>query len=97
MIVVAPQSQTLVIGQQMNFSCEASSDPSTPVIYYSWLFNLLSISYSNEIYQDGSSLVIVSASEDNLGTYTCVATNGYSSASAGAQLLADINDYSESK
>ena len=88
LITVPPMYQYFTVGQSLTLACESSSDPSTPVSL-TWLFDGVQIIYDSNIYQDSNGyLQIVSAEESNGGNYTCVASNGYSSAEADAQLLA---------
>ena len=86
-IVSGPESVSLVVGGTITFSCSATSDPSTPV-QISWEFDGSPLNPSTGKYTMSSgSLTISDAQPSDEGTYTCVATNGYSTDSASADLL----------
>lgn len=93
-LIAGPESVELVYYQDMVFTCEAKSDPSTPV-EYSWLWNGSPIQYEPGRVQqnEDGSLRLITKNEDDggkhfEGDYTCIASNGYSQVTAVASLSA---------
>jgi hypothetical protein len=85
LITVPPASQKVSPGSVVSLTCQAQSDPSTPLTYY-WLHDdfiiPLTDHYRVVYYQYAANELSITVPlthyEPVMGTYTCLVTNGYS-------------------
>ena len=92
-LTVVPQNQELEYGNEVIWPCTATSDDSTPIII-EWEQDGFPIVYELgriEKIKDNSLKLITENDDDEgasfEGEYTCIATNGYSTAKASAFLI----------
>jgi len=92
-IVTPPEDVELEYGKNVVFKCEAKSDDSTPVSIR-WLKDNVQIQYiEHRIMVNSTDFSLHIRTEDDQdqgasyeGTYTCIASNGYSEVTAVAEL-----------
>ena len=79
--------------KQIEFRCNAQSDDSTPISYY-WFHNGNEIFNDSRINFDENKRVLIVTTGNNsieetsdIGTYSCIATNGYSMDRVDHQLI----------
>ncbi|XP_037954224.1 tyrosine-protein kinase-like otk, partial [Teleopsis dalmanni] len=91
--VTLPQSQTVVEGDSVIFTCRASPEND---LKYSWTFNGLLLHNSTKIKQINSNLIIERVNKSNdEGDYVCIATNtgsGARQASPPARLKINVRE-----
>jgi hypothetical protein len=92
-ISVPLAAQTVPANEPAEFTCSAETDATTPLMF-DWLFNgtvINTVPGQVETYCNSTSctLYIAKLQKSDQGTYTCIATNGYSQSETSAFLQVD--------
>ncbi|KAM3922717.1 cell adhesion molecule-related/down-regulated by oncogenes isoform 1-T3 [Leptodactylus fuscus] len=78
-----PEDQSVLLGSEVNFICEAQGNPPPNI---TWLHNAKTLSPSPHIHPQGSKLHIANAMVEDSGMYQCMVDNGVGVVQSAARL-----------